>query len=1026
VKAALSRWRAGSTEDDVGRASLAGAWLSRVSVGRTAAVLFVLCGASSLASVARPAASGGQSSGAYVAVAVAAGAGLLSWCLPWSRWPRRAGYFLIPAGFALVALQSALASPDAVVYSVFFVLLFAWIGVAFPQGTALMALTLFAAAYLLPLVLLGQFSGITVDSALYVGVACLLVGETLALLSTKLRLNQAALWRARAAVNDIGAELASTADPEKLWSSMALRLSELVGLPDCDVYRLMEDGSLVCLASVYDEKPCPEWLRVCTQQDVWAADREAVRTREPVFIASPADPRLGPAEREDMRRWQEQAMLIVPLVARDEVIGLVEISETREGRSIAPEQIATVVSICRLIAMALHDADTMHMQEERARRLASLFESSRAVASAASMEEALAVVTRCAGEVFGVSECVAYEHDPEHDAVVARAMWERTPSGWDRLGEPSPLAEDPMSRAVLESGQPFLGLLSDPQLDPVSRADLEQWGEKSCLTIPMQSSDGPTGLLNLWDREQERTYTDGEMALATSLAELAGEAVRGAKLLRRLRSLSESDPLTGLANHRKLYEFLAHEQARAERYGSHFSLVMLDIDEFKLLNDTHGHPAGDAILRQVGTLLTEQTRAADVVGRYGGDEFLLVLPETTAAEAGLFAEKLRAALVANPYVTTAGEQIPIRASFGIAAYPEDVPDANGLVALADANLYASKRRGGDAITGVEEERSLREAEGGTFSLFESLVTAVDNKDRYTRRHSEEVTEYALAISRALGLSEESQRVLRVAALLHDVGKIGIPDRILRKPGRLSEGEYEVVKGHPLLAETIIAAIPDVEEIRAAVASHHERYDGDGYPHGLAKDAIPLLGRIMAVADTYSAMTTDRPYRKALSREEAIAELHACSGTQFDPEIVETFIACIERGVDFATGAAREPFVEAGVLQVTADRDTVNGEPTTDGPTTDGPTTDGPTVDGPTARTWPASRESCAIDQAEMRSRIEETRTRLKVKAFDAMIGGEAALLGRGGGENPVPSFEDRALDGHLKSLVDEVLSEEDS
>jgi HD-GYP domain-containing protein (c-di-GMP phosphodiesterase class II) len=145
---------------------------------------------------------------------------------------------------------------------------------------------------------------------------------------------------------------------------------------------------------------------------------------------------------------------------------------------------------------------------------------------------------------------------------------------------------------------------------------------------------------------------------------------------------------------------------------------------------------------------------------------------------------------------------------------------------------------------------------------------------------------------------------RVAALLHDVGKIGIPDRILRKPGRLSEAEYGIVKGHPALAETIIAAIPDVEEIRAAVASHHERYDGDGYPHGLAKEAIPLLGRIMAVADTYSAMTSDRPYRKALSREEAIAELRAGARTQFDPEIVQTFIACVERGEDAGSGSAR--------------------------------------------------------------------------------------------------------------------------
>ena len=1008
MSAVLSQWRAQFSERDTTECESAGPWLSKVLVGRTAAILFLLCGASSLAGLVGPATSGGQRSGAFVAAAVAAGAGLVSWCLPWSRWPRWASLFLIPVGFTLVAVQSALASSDAVVYSVFFVLLFAWIGVAFPQGTALLALSPFAAAYVLPLVSLGQLSGTAVDSALYVGVACLLVGETLALLSTTLRLNQVALWRARAAVNDIGADLASTADPETLWSSIALRLSDLVDLPDADVYRLMDDGGLVCLASVYDEKPYPEQLHVCTPRDVWSVDREALSTRKPVFVASPADPRLSAAEREDMRRWREQAMLIVPLVARDEVIGLVEISETREGRTIVPEQIATVVAVCRLIAMALHDADTMHAQEARARRLASLFESSRAVASAATMEEALAVVTRCAGEVFGVSECVAYEHDPHLDAVVARAMWERTPSGWDRLGEPSLLAEDPMSRGVLESGRPFLGLLSDPRLDPVSRADLEKWGEQSCLTVPMQSVDGPMGLLNLWDKEQERTYTEGEMALAVSLAELAGEAVRNAKLLRRLRSLSESDSLTGLANHRKLHEVLAHEQARAERYGSHFSLVMLDIDEFKLLNDTHGHPAGDAVLRRVGALLSEQTRTADVVGRYGGDEFLLVLPETSADEAGLLAEKLRAALRDEPYVTAAGEQIPIHASFGIAAYPEDVPDANGLVALADANLYASKRRGGDAVTGSEQDRQLGDAEGGTFGLFESLVTAVDNKDRYTRRHSEEVTEYALAISRELGLSEESQRVLRVAALLHDVGKIGVPDRILRKPGRLSEAEYEVVKGHSILGETIIAAIPDVEEIRAAVASHHERYDGNGYPHGLAKEAIPLLGRIMAVADTYSAMTTDRPYRKALSRAGAITELRTCSGTQFDPQIVETFIACIERGGEVVAGAPNGPSVAAVEPPAEIESASRASEPA---------------APESAFRRGLSTSEGSTVDQAEMRDRIAATCVRLKAKAFDAMVRGETALLSRDGGVE-AGSARDVASGGKLESMVDEAFSEE--
>jgi diguanylate cyclase (GGDEF)-like protein/putative nucleotidyltransferase with HDIG domain len=339
-----------------------------------------------------------------------------------------------------------------------------------------------------------------------------------------------------------------------------------------------------------------------------------------------------------------------------------------------------------------------------------------------------------------------------------------------------------------------------------------------------------------------------------------------------------------------IHKFLDKEQARATRYGTHFSLAMLDIDGFKLLNDTYGHPTGDVVLRQVASLLREQTRASDIVGRYGGDEFLLVLPETSPAEAGVLAEKLRSALVETACVTPSGERIPIQASFGIAAYPQDGRNASELVAVADAHLYTSKRRGGDTVTGAEEKQALQDDETSAFSLFESLVTAVDNKDCYTRRHSEEVTEHALELADALGLSETSQRVLRVAALLHDVGKIGIPDRILRKPGHLTSAEFELVKGHATLGETIIAAIPDLDEIRAAVVSHHERYDGSGYPRGLAGGEIPLFGRILAVADAFSAMTTDRPYHKALSSAAAITELRACSGTQFDPQIVDAFVA----------------------------------------------------------------------------------------------------------------------------------------
>ena len=620
------------------------------------------------------------------------------------------------------------------------------------------------------------------------------------------------------AVDDLGAELVSAADPDRIWPSIALRLSAAAGLPDCDIYRLTEGGSLVCLGSVYDGAPCPDYLGLRPEEDVWAVDGKAVLAKEAVHIASPADPRLAPAERADMRTWREQAMLIVPLVARDEVVGLVEISETREGRTISAEQTATVVSACRLIAVALHNADLAQAQEEGERRLASLHESSRAVAGAASLEEALAVITRCAGEALGVSECVAYEHEPELDAIVMRARWERTPGGRDRPAEPLPLAEDPTGRSVLESGHLLLERPSDPKLDPAVLADLDSRGEKSRLTVPMPSADGPVGLLTFGDAEREHVFPAEDLAVAGALAGLAGEAVTGARLLRRLASLSEADAMAGLASHRELHESLALEQARAEDHGSHFTAVMLGLDGLKSLNDAYGHAAGDDVLRQVASWLSERTGARDVVGRWAGDKFLLILAATTTAQARLLAEELRAALAEAPYVAASGEQVPIRVSFGIAAYPDDAPDASGLAAAADADLAASRPASDGVVAGDER--------GG---------------------------------------------------LHHDAG------------------------------------------VEAA--------------------AVPL-GR-----------------RGARRR------------------------------------GARPPSE--------------------------------PAADEPAALTRPALRDDGAIDQAEMRSRIEATRTRLKVKAFDAMIRGGTALLSHDGGEAPEPASDDPGLEGELEGMVDGAFSEQE-
>jgi diguanylate cyclase (GGDEF)-like protein len=320
---------------------------------------------------------------------------------------------------------------------------------------------------------------------------------------------------------------------------------------------------------------------------------------------------------------------------------------------------------------------------------------------------------------------------------------------------------------------------------------------------------------------------------------------------------------------------------------------MMDLDDFKLFNDTYGHPIGDQVLRDVSAQLAANLRTVDTLGRYGGDEFIAILPNTSAAGAVELAGRLRDTLLQHPYP---GEEaaVPIRLSYGIATYPDEARKSNELIAFADANLYQSKRRGGDTVTvgGSTEAGEWRGV--GIFGVLDGLVTAVNHKDRYTREHSEDVTDLALTLARAEGLSEESLRALRIAGLLHDVGKIGVPDGILRKPGPLTEAEFEVVKQHATLSELIIKEVPNLPEVLKAVGAHHERYDGAGYPRGLRGEEIPLLGRILAIADAYSAMTTHRPYRKARNPQEAREELLLGAGSQFDPQLVAQFLSVLQR------------------------------------------------------------------------------------------------------------------------------------
>ena len=357
--------------------------------------------------------------------------------------------------------------------------------------------------------------------------------------------------------------------------------------------------------------------------------------------------------------------------------------------------------------------------------------------------------------------------------------------------------------------------------------------------------------------------------------------------LQKVKDLADRDPLTGLLNHRSFYRCLDEEIASVTEKGISLSAVMLDMDSFKFFNDAYGHAVGDQVLQQVAARLRTVCRSEDTLARFGGDEFALLLHKENDTASAEVEARLRESLAGLVFYPD-GEMsaIPLTLSIGAALFPRETRDRARLITLADERLLRSKAGTSLDTQADHVRRALAHVDG--FSMLDALVTAVDNKDRYTSRHSEDVMEYGLLIARELGIEEEAQSTIAVAALLHDVGKIGVPDAILRKPARLTDEEFTAVKQHPQMGAVMVASVPGLENTLDAVRHHHERWDGGGYPAGLRGEETPLIARIIAVADAYSAMTTDRPYRQGMSRERALTILTEGSGLQWDPKCVQAF------------------------------------------------------------------------------------------------------------------------------------------
>jgi diguanylate cyclase (GGDEF)-like protein/putative nucleotidyltransferase with HDIG domain len=466
---------------------------------------------------------------------------------------------------------------------------------------------------------------------------------------------------------------------------------------------------------------------------------------------------------------------------------------------------------------------------------------------------------------------------------------------------------------VDETGQPEQQTNSHPQAETPSSSS------GTYLRTPLLWQGRMIGMISVirWNTAFEGT----EPEMLESIGVEVGTAIENARQYAAAVEAADRDSVTGLYNHRAVHQRLDAEFELASRQESALSVIMMDLNNFKLFNDTYGHPMGDRVLKRVAYVLEMECRKFDILGRYGGDEFIAILPNTDTHLAMGVAQRLRNRMMREGFRPegsrgNGGHAIPVTLSFGIATYPADSTNRYELLTIADANLYTAKLSEQDIIGTSETQRTSRELRAeGSFGVLDSMVTAVDNKDRYTRRHSEDVTEYSMWIAEELGLSEETMRIIRIGGLLHDVGKIGVPEEILRKPGKLTDEEYELMKNHPQLGALIVAGVPGMESIIDVVRSHHERWDGRGYPDKLAGDDIPLLGRLLAVADAFSAMTTSRPYRKGLEWDVALEEIRSNAGTHFDPAMADSFLKAANKRRP--TPASSTPVPAPSLLPVTA-------------------------------------------------------------------------------------------------------------
>jgi diguanylate cyclase (GGDEF)-like protein/putative nucleotidyltransferase with HDIG domain len=458
----------------------------------------------------------------------------------------------------------------------------------------------------------------------------------------------------------------------------------------------------------------------------------------------------------------------------------------------------------------------------------------------------------------------------------------------------------------------------DKRIEPF-RNVLNNFHLYSVFYVPITYENKLLGILGGHKIESQAQWTQHYETFFGQIADQLSIGVTNARLYKRVERQATTDGLTNLFNHRTGQEKLAEQLKLAERYQRNLAVIMMDIDHFKSINDRYGHPVGDTVLKSVARIIRRDCRDVDIPVRYGGEEFLLVLPEINQESAVVVAERLRKTLQ-REVITHDDVQLSVTASIGVAAYPEDAEAQHHLLELADKALYMSKRLGRNQVHTASDlmfhdlEEHKHEAppavpavntptaevagddkEGlvpEVVEMVKAMAGALYAKSEYNKVHHLETARFAEMVAKVLGLNQRQIEQIRVAGLLHDVGLLSVPEDIINKPGQVTADELRVLMQHPIMGAQMFRPIHALKEICDILENHHECWDGTGYPRGLKGEEIPLSARIISIVDAYHAMISERPYRPAMAKEKAKRVLRNGAGTQFDPFLVDIFLACL--------------------------------------------------------------------------------------------------------------------------------------